>query len=205
MKKFFIPLLLSALVLAACSSNSTSPVSTAGDTAGSITPPKEEPKKIETFVSFKVDGKEIRLDSLTELTFLADSENYGEKGELTIMFGSSNGSASKEGQTLGLTIPGKTTGKFIAEQGREPFIDPLMQYGITNSQDKSDISFSSTTLTTGDGTMIEITRFDKEQIAGTFSGLLSETNPTGYNLNNKVNISAGDFSIDMSKHKIEEI
>jgi hypothetical protein len=227
MKKYSSVLILSAFLLAACNSSQPAapqagpapqngPVSVAepATTAPATLDQKGEEQIIEqtgkpmsdrSMVSFKVGEEEIKISAVVEATFLADSANYGEEGETTIIFGGNDDQTSSLGYTLGLSFPGTKPGQFIAEKGRLPFLDPLMNYGVTDAEAGTNISYASTTLTTGDELNISITRFDHEAIEGTFSGLLSEINPTGYNLRNKVQISEGNFVLDLTKHELQQL
>lgn len=157
-----------------------------------------------TAVSFKINNQEISLKELSGISFIPDSGNYGKEGEMTIIFKGADRTDSTREYTLGLTFPGKTTGKFMAKKGRVPFLDPLMQYVVTDPKNATSTSYSSTTMVTGDDLEIEITKLDAEKVEGKFSGVLSEIHPTGYKLKNKVTVSDGIFTVDLSKHEITD-
>lgn len=151
-----------------------------------------------SFATWTIGDRVYKTMGVQTVQHFPKSSNYPQDGETLFIFG------DYENGTMSLTFPGKRVEKFVGIKGREPYFEPMLHYSFAGD-DAVYYSYTNSVEMTGDPVEINITRWDAQFIEGTFSGLLTELKPEGYNYDNKLNVVEGSFRIDLSTHPLKEI
>lgn len=160
-------------------------------------PVTEVPTAEKSFASWSVDGTTYKSLGVQTVQYLSKSSNYPQDGEMLLIFG------DYDSGTMSLIFPGKRVEKFVGMKAREPYFEPMLHYGFY--KDNQSLSYTTIVDITGDPVEINITRFDDQFIEGTFSGLLTDLEPDGYHYDKKINVTDGQFKVDLQAHPLKEI
>jgi hypothetical protein len=150
-----------------------------------------------SYATWTVDGQIYKSLGIQTLQYFPQSVNYPDDGETLLIFG------DYDSGTMSLIFPGKRVDKFEGMLGREFYFEPMLHYSY--SKDGQFFNFTSIVDITGDPIQIEITRWDGQFIEGNFSGLLTDLQFDGYHYENKINITDGQFKVDLQTHPLKEI
>lgn len=157
----------------------------------------ETPSVEKSYATWTVDGQVYKSLGVQTVQYSSKSSNYPQDGEMLLIFG------DYDSGTMSLIFPGKRAERFVGMKAREPYFEPMLHYSFY--KDNQLLSYTTIVDITGDPVEINITRFDDQFIEGTFSGILTNLDTDGYHYDKKINVTDGQFKVDLQTYQLKEI